>query len=583
MLMALVLILTSCNAEKKDTVNTSNTQQNTADNAKSNGQDLNQFFFNDAKSQKQYIYKGTAWGDIIIKSDKSEPKDSEGNISIVAKLTVNEIAQLSNGKVYELEFSLYGTKNNSKERIEQSYLWVTKDKIYEFYPPDGFDYKGYSLSKQSNNSDYAKVLEKLGQLPKNSQDLLRCNNDNMNFSEGLWKTEISVENDICTYLSYHTGSSHFKKFVWEKGKGLTQYAWGYGAHRDGMDLKLDQSSQSTTQNSQQQNMFQKDSYDYSGEINQNLKIRMSLYPHGNSLDGTYFYETIKKEIKVQGKVASNQILLDEFDESGNITGTFKGVIKTVDGFDGIWTSPDGKKTYPFKVSLVDKTVNFSTFDINKKYYNDAKGFVELKLKLPRLDGNCDGIPEINKYFADKEKFFYNELPLDSLKEANIKVEGMKDNWYRSADYKLEAVLGDIISVSADLNGGAGGVGWAGIEGDTFDLNTGKKLSLSDIFKVNKDEYMKSIYDFVSKKIMNEINKNLQAEYGSGYDFDDAYSGDGYKSIRDFDPNNFYLTKNALVVFYPKYALACGAAGPQKFEIPFDSIVDVLALNVKQEN
>ncbi|SHJ15795.1 RsiV family protein [Desulfosporosinus lacus] len=229
---------------------------------------------------------------------------------------------------------------------------------------------------------------------------------------------------------------------------------------------------------------------------------------------------------------------------------------------------------------VHKTVNFSTFDVNQKYFNDVNGYAELNLKLPRLDGNYDGIPEINKYFIGKEKFFYDELPLDSLKEFNRKVEGKKDNWYRSADYKLEAVLGEIISISADLNGGAGGVGWAGIEGDSFNLNTGKKLNLGDIFKVNKDEYMNLIYDFVSKQIMSKINNNKQSGYGSGYNFEDAYSGVGYKNIRSYDPNNFYLTKNALVVFYPKYALVAGAEGPQESSIPFELILNILAIDVK---
>lgn len=229
---------------------------------------------------------------------------------------------------------------------------------------------------------------------------------------------------------------------------------------------------------------------------------------------------------------------------------------------------------------VHKTVYFSTFDVNKKYFNDVNGYAELNLELLQLDGNYDGIPAINKYFVGKEKFFYDELPLDSLKEFNRKVEGKKDNWYRSADYKLEAVLGDIISMSADLNGGAGGVGWAGKEGDSFNLNTGKKLNLGDIFKVNKEEYMNFIYDFVSKQIMPKIKYNIQSGHGSGYNFEDAYSGVGYKNIRSFDPNNFYLTKNALVVFYPKYALAAGAAGPQEFSIPFESILNILAIDVK---
>jgi hypothetical protein len=231
---------------------------------------------------------------------------------------------------------------------------------------------------------------------------------------------------------------------------------------------------------------------------------------------------------------------------------------------------------------VNKTVNFSTFDVNKKYFNDVDGFAELTLKLPRLDGNYDGIPEINNYFVSKEKFFYDELPLDIFKESNIKVEGEHDNWYRSADYKLEAVIGDIISISADLNGGAGGVGWPGKEGDVFNLNTGEILSLGDMFKVRKDEYMNYIYDFVSKNIMAEINSSKQKGYGSGYDFDDAYSGEGYKTIRDFfDPSNFYLSKNALVVFYPQHALRGGPTGPLIFEIPFESILSILAIDVKR--
>jgi len=229
-------------------------------------------------------------------------------------------------------------------------------------------------------------------------------------------------------------------------------------------------------------------------------------------------------------------------------------------------------------SPIQKTVSFSTFEVNKKYYNDVEGFVELKLNLPKLDGNYDGIAEINKYFVDKEKFFYDELPLDLLEESNLKVEGQKDNWFRSADYILEAVFGNIISMKAYLDGGAGGVSWAGIAGETFDLNTGKKLGLKDIFKANEDEYMNFIYDFVSKKIMDDINSTEGAV--QDYLFDDPYSGEGYNSIRNFDPNDFYLSQTGLVVFYQKYALAIGAAGPIEFEIPYQYVSNMLAIDIK---
>jgi hypothetical protein len=40
-------------------------------------------------------------------------------------------------------------------------------------------------------------------------------------------------------------------------------------------------------------------------------------------------------------------------------------------------------------------------------------------------------------------------------------------------------------------------------------------------------------------------------------------------------SDFYLTKDALVVFYQKYVLAAGVVGPIKFEIPYVSISNVL--------
>lgn len=41
------------------------------------------------------------------------------------------------------------------------------------------------------------------------------------------------------------------------------------------------------------------------------------------------------------------------------------------------------------------------------------------------------------------------------------------------------------------------------------------------------------------------------------------------SVREYDPNDFYLIRDSLVVFYQKYALSPGAAGPIIYEIPHD--------------
>lgn len=223
----------------------------------------------------------------------------------------------------------------------------------------------------------------------------------------------------------------------------------------------------------------------------------------------------------------------------------------------------------------DDEIVYSTVEVSKKYYNDEGGFVDLELRLPQIEGNYQGISEINDYFLGKEAFFYEELPLDLLKEANLTVEGAKDNYFRSADYHLEAKIGDIISLSAVLDGGAGGVSWAGIEGNTFDLNTGKKLSLSDVFTVSEEEYLAFIYAFVTKTTSEEINDSLAQGHGSPYNFEDPYAEAGREAIRGFAPDDFYLTEDSLVVFYQKYAISSGAAGPQKFEIPYQDMADML--------
>ena len=210
------------------------------------------------------------------------------------------------------------------------------------------------------------------------------------------------------------------------------------------------------------------------------------------------------------------------------------------------------------------------------------------MKLPKLTGDYAGISQINKFFEAKEKSFYEEItneflePLDMRRKDNPSaeiIEGLRSNWGRVADYELESIFEEVISVSAWLNGGMGGVNWLGKEGDTFDLNSGKRLELSDIFKISEEQYMDIIYDYVSREIAGIIEASKEGM--ESYWFNDPYSGEGYETIRRFNPDDFYLAEKSLVVFYPKYTFASGAAGLSLniFEIPYDDIRDVLAIDI----
>lgn len=219
---------------------------------------------------------------------------------------------------------------------------------------------------------------------------------------------------------------------------------------------------------------------------------------------------------------------------------------------------------------------FDVYDINKKYYDEYDSYIELDLELPKLEGNYDGIPAINEYFASKEQFFYEQLPLDILEQLDtpVTMEGKENGYFVSAYYYLETQIGDIISITAILDGGAGGVSWAAIEGNAFNLCTGKKIKLSDLFQVSEKEYMEFIYDYVSKEITKEIRTG-----NNEYIFQDAYSEEGVTGIRSFNQDNFIVSDSALILFYEKYELAYGASGVKKFEIPYELIKDILSVDV----
>lgn len=250
--------------------------------------------------------------------------------------------------------------------------------------------------------------------------------------------------------------------------------------------------------------------------------------------------------------------------------------------ESVWVKSNGK-------SLV-----YETIDVEKKFYNESGDYMELLLQLPKLTGNYAGISKINNFFIGKEEYFYDDIDIDgNLKgleehrkeyppeDDSERIKGASSGWYRSADYRFEAVIDNVISMSAWLNGGLGGVNWLGMEGNTFNLNTGKRLGLSDIFKVSEDKYMNIIYDFVSQKIAANISEALKMGNESMYWFDDAYSGEGYETIRQFNSDDFYLNEKALVVFYSKYTFSAGAAGLSLniFEIPYDLIKDTLAIDL----
>lgn len=235
------------------------------------------------------------------------------------------------------------------------------------------------------------------------------------------------------------------------------------------------------------------------------------------------------------------------------------------------------------------TVEFKTNIIEEKHYTESKrSYAELDLKLPELSGDYKGIEKINTYYNDKYQYFYDALGMESIEsmesqilESNneadeIVIHGKSDNYWQMAHYKLIGQYGNYVSIYGLLNGGQGGVSWLAQEGDVFDLNTGNKLSLDDLFSVEKDEYMETLYQCLNKQMSDQITdaENTGERVGFHY-IVEANEEERKTLILEFDKNNFYLSNDGLVIEYQKYVLGSGASGIFSFTIPYDEIKHIL--------
>ena len=120
--------------------------------------------------------------------------------------------------------------------------------------------------------------------------------------------------------------------------------------------------------------------EYTGAINNTIRIRMKLTQSGKQIRGAYLYEKVGKDIQLNGSVNGQQISMKETDADGNHTGTFQGRFVTAEIIEGTWSNASGTKTFPFRVRAgagSDSPAASSSDSITGEYARlDAKGRIE---------------------------------------------------------------------------------------------------------------------------------------------------------------------------------------------------------------
>jgi len=88
---------------------------------------------------------------------------------------------------------------------------------------------------------------------------------------------------------------------------------------------------------------------FKGTIGTDTAFEMTLRFSGDTVSGTYFYVGRTVSLRIKGERSGQALKLNEFTESGAMTGQFSGTYLTPTKIEGQWNVPDGSKTLPFSM------------------------------------------------------------------------------------------------------------------------------------------------------------------------------------------------------------------------------------------
>jgi hypothetical protein len=158
-------------------------------------------------------FRGAEWGDDI----------GEQDIPLTARVVTTRMAKMPWGAIFKIEFMDLKSRADKPREIRPNYFIVTDDRIV--------------LLNEKDTDAAAKKISALDKPPEfEPNNTYGITSGSFEHQEGEWKTTIKLTGDVCIYEASHP-SGHFKRIIWKKGVGLSEYASGYGAHADGYRLK----------------------------------------------------------------------------------------------------------------------------------------------------------------------------------------------------------------------------------------------------------------------------------------------------------------------------------------------------------
>ncbi len=194
-----------------------------------------------------------------------------------------------------------------------------------------------------------------------------------------------------------------------------------------------------------------------------------------------------------------------------------------------------------------KKVNYDIEIHDNSYKNeDDENLIEHYYHLVVLDEVNENIESINRDLEKNMEEFVMER--EELEEFLMSYATPESPFMNNCEAEVTQNADGIFSVKHSRLWFMGGVGNYDHFGSTYDINTGLRLSLSDLTQEDADSFEQNLKDITWEY--------LESEYGEGL-FPDAYDTLYNKNLDEF---SFYIDDGEIVLVFSTYELAPGAAG-----------------------
>ena len=231
------------------------------------------------------------------------------------------------------------------------------------------------------------------------------------------------------------------------------------------------------------------------------------------------------------------------------------------------TAESSSETESSEIKVSSKNLSEKTF------LEDGSDIIvaAAEIRFPTFEGDSEALMNINSYYDNllEKNTVYFRGEFTEMARENYKFTQDNGTIFNQfsirSDFWVACSDDNYVSVVRDYDEASGGaVSHTTLACDNFDAKTGGKLTLSDLFSVNEELYLKKLLPIIEEQAKEKT---------------DLYTN--YESLLEttLNKDNFYIVdedgEKTLFIVYQPYDIAPGNIGVIDFAIPFSDLKEIL--------